>query len=311
MLKIHQQAIHKKIAELKKHTFFDPTYDPVFKRIFKKKKNLIHFLNAILRLKGKREIVSVTHLRPTVHLRTPKKGKKITRFDIHARTRDGRFIDIEMQRAWHDDFLDRIELYSAMLSINAKIAMDEKMPQKQRKEHPYLMPTVYSIWICNFDVEFCRGYREEFGLFRHSDLGKRNPLPVYPKKRYIIIDLTKYVPQEGDSPEKQWIELFKNMPTAKEVPPGTDKAIRDVYGDMLVSKANKRFITEVATNMDEGERLMMMAAERRVAAIRRKGLAEGEARAHKKIKARDKKIVDFLRANGVAAKLLNAAMAIK
>jgi len=70
-------------------------------------------LNAILRLKGKREIVSVTHLRPTVHLRTPKKGKKITRFDIHARTRDGRFIDIEMQRAWHDDFLDRIELYSA------------------------------------------------------------------------------------------------------------------------------------------------------------------------------------------------------
>ncbi|MBR5412503.1 MAG: PD-(D/E)XK nuclease family transposase [Fibrobacter sp.] len=78
---------------------FDPTYDPVFKRIFKKKKNLIHFLNAILRLKGKREIVSVTHLRPTLHLRTPKKGKKITRFDIHARTRDGRFIDIEMQRA--------------------------------------------------------------------------------------------------------------------------------------------------------------------------------------------------------------------
>ena len=181
-----KQAICEKIAELKKHTFFDPTYDPVFKRIFKKKKNLIHFLNAILRLKNKREIVSVTHLRPSVDLRTPKKGKKITRFDIHARTRDGRFIDIEMQRAWHDDFLDRIELYSAMLSINAKIAMDEKMPQKQRKEHPYLMPTVYSIWICNFDVEFCRGYREEFSLFRHSDLGKRKPLPVYPKKRYII-----------------------------------------------------------------------------------------------------------------------------
>ena len=73
MHKIHQQAIHEKIAELKKHTFFDPTYDPVFKRIFKKKKNLIHFLNAILRLKGKRKIVSVTHLRPTVHLRTPKR----------------------------------------------------------------------------------------------------------------------------------------------------------------------------------------------------------------------------------------------
>ena len=63
--------------------------------------------------------------------------------------------------------------------------------------------------------------------------------------------------------------------------------------------------------MDEGEIMMMKAAERRIAAIRRKGIAEGEARAHKKTKARDKKIVDFLRANGVAAKLLNAAMAIK
>lgn len=144
-------------------------------------------------------------------------------------------------------------------------------------------------------------------------------MPVYPKKRYIIIDLTKYVPQEGNSPEKQWIELFRNMPTAKEVPPGTDKAIRDVYGDMLVSKANKSFITEVATNMDEGEIMMMKAAIRRVETARRKGFAEGkksgevrgEARTRKKIKARDKKIVDFLRANGVTAKLLNAAMAIK
>ncbi|MBQ3778731.1 MAG: hypothetical protein II835_11780 [Fibrobacter sp.] len=38
---------------------------------------------------------------------------------------------------------------------------------------------------------------------------------------------------------------------------------------------------------------------------------EGEAKANKKFAARDKKIAKFLRANGVSAKLLNAALAIK
>ena len=42
-----------------------------------------------------------------------------------------------------------------------------------------------------------------------------------------------------------------------------------------------------------------------------KGIAEGEAKANKKFVARNKKIVEFLRANGVSRKLLTAALAIK
>ena len=42
-----------------------------------------------------------------------------------------------------------------------------------------------------------------------------------------------------------------------------------------------------------------------------RGVVKGEARASKKFAARDKKIAKFLRANGVSAKLLNAALAIK
>ena len=42
-----------------------------------------------------------------------------------------------------------------------------------------------------------------------------------------------------------------------------------------------------------------------------RGVAKGEARAIKKFAARDKKIAKFLRANGVSAKLLTAAMALK
>lgn len=49
----------------------------------------------------------------------------------------------------------------------------------------------------------------------------------------------------------------------------------------------------------------------RMGTARREGEAKGEAKMSKKIAARDKKIAKFLRANGVSAKLLNAALAIK
>ena len=137
MEKTRQQKIREKEAEIRKQKFFDPTYDPVFKKIFKNKKNLIHFLNAVLHLEGDSRIKSVDHLKPTVKLRNQAGNEKSGSFDIHARTMCGKFIDVEMQRAIQEDFLDRIELYSMLLSANAKIAMDTEATAKQREEHPY------------------------------------------------------------------------------------------------------------------------------------------------------------------------------
>ena len=77
-------------------------------------------------------------------------------------------------------------------------------------------------------MKFCKTYHEEFGLFRLSDLGKSSPLLIYNKKRYIIIDLTKYVPQKSNSVENKWIELFRSMPEAKSVPKGIDNVLKDV-----------------------------------------------------------------------------------
>lgn len=187
-----QLAVRKKEAELRKRKFFDPTLNPVFKKIFKNMKTLVHFLNAILHLDGKRRFVYATPVRPTINLSSSDKKQKIVRFDVHARTKDGHFIDVEMQRASHEDFLDRIDLYSSLLTVNSKILMDHEQTEKQRANHPYRMPSVYSIWICNFGVEFCKTYREELALYRCSDLETRNPLPIYPKKRYIIIDLITF-----------------------------------------------------------------------------------------------------------------------
>ncbi len=304
--KARQLAILKKVAELKKRMFFDPTYDPVFKKIFEKMQNLIHFLNAVLHLEGEQRFVYAERLKPTINVVSPAKNRKIARFDIHARTMDGQYIDIEMQRASHEDLLGRVELYSALLSINAKMVMDSGMTKKELKAHPYRMPSVYSIWICNFEVDFCKGYHEELAIFRCSDMGNSNPLPVYPQKRYIIIDLTKYAPQAKHSAENEWIELFKDMPTATRMPKGKSEVIENVYELMKVGNSTDEYIKKVATSMIDRDEFNAC-----VSTARHEGEAVGEAKAKEKFAAREKKITEYLRSHGVSAKLLNAALAIK
>ena len=305
-VKIRQRAIQKTEANLRRQTFFDPTYDPVFKKIFEKMETLVHFLNAILHLEGKRRVVYANPLRPTINLSRSDKKQKITRFDVHARTVDGHFIDIEMQRVGHEDFLDRIELYSSLLSINAKILMDSEKSQKRRTEHPYRMPPVYSIWICNFDVPFCESYHEEIALYRSSDVGKSKALPIYAKKRYIIIDLTKFVPKKNGSPESEWIKLFKTMPRAKRTPKGIDDVMDDVYERLRIGNATSKFIKKVATYMVTKEEIWT-----RLGTARREGFADGEAKANKRIAVRDKKIAEFLQSIGVSKKNIATAFSIK
>jgi len=338
-----KQAIEKAKEKLKQQEFFDPTFDATFKKIFKKKEKLIHFLNAILHLEGTNAIVSVKRLSPGIRLAKPNSKRMknkavplVANFDVHAKTDDGRFIDIEMQRAGHEDFLERVDLYSAILTVNSKISLNKSMKPKELEKHPYRMPGVCSIWICNFPVPFCKSYREDLSLFRHSDVGTSGALPVYPGKRYIIIDLTKPVSQNADSPEKEWIKLFKEMPLAKQIPK-VDPVLQGVYRLLRITRSSNKFLTEVATSMidkdefnaclysaiqrskEEGEAEGLAKGKEEGLAEGRaegeanglvKGRAEGEAKAKRKFAARDKKIAKFLRSIGVSRKNISTAFAI-
>lgn len=243
-----EKLVKKKVAELKRHTFFDPTYDANFKRIFSKDSTLIHFLNAILHLEGKRKIKSVKRKKPSVTL-SSKIGNEEVRFDVHAQLENGNFIDLEMQRAEHEDFIDRMELYASQLAINSKIDFDQNRPTEDVEDHPYQMPQTYSVWICKFEVDFCKSYREEIGLFRFSDVGSREALPIYDKKKYIIVDLKKYKPTGREPPEALWLEVFTKMASASKAPKTRDKEIANVYRTMLVKGTPEDLITEIAKGM--------------------------------------------------------------
>ncbi len=171
-------------------------------------------------------------------------------------------------------------------------------------------------------------------------------MPVYPKKRYIIIDLTKYVPKNDDLPENEWIKLFKTMRFAKRAPKCKDEIIAEVYECMRISNSTDLFITKVAKSMidrDEynacmsyasrvghekgfakGEALGIARGEARGIALgKARGMALGEARGvalgeargvakmKKKIAARDKKIAKYLRSIGVSAAHIATALATK
>ena len=185
--------------------------------------------------------------------------------------------------------------------------MDSEASKTQLEDHPYLMPVVYSIWLCNFKVPFCKGYREDLGLFRYSDLGNKQALPIYVKKRYIIIDITRFKPTEGNELEQQWLEVFKNAPKAKHIPANVADEIRDVYERLLVKNSTRDFLKKAVNSMtDKREYSAGLATARRRAEA--EGFAKGEAKGMKKGKAQ---IVKFLRSKGVSPKLLAAALAMK
>ena len=246
-----------------------------------------------------------------------------------------------MQRVDDDDFMDRIELYGCLLALRAKITMDGEASKKEHEDHPYLMPTVYSIWLCNFSVPFCKGYREDSGHFCHSDLGDKHALPIYAKKKYIdakrhpqaalghakvqalcrdsrlhafVIDITKFVPSGKNDLEEQWLDIFKNAPKTKRVPPNVSTEIRDVYERLMVKNSTENFFKKVVSSMKDKRDYWagLATAHRRGEA---EGITKGEAKEHSRNEAanaaRDKRIAEYLSSIGVSAKRISTALAIK
>ncbi len=266
-----EDKVKKQVEIIKQHTFLDPTRDKVFKEIFSKDVTLIHFLNAMLHQPEERKIVSIERKKPASTLTSAIDVEEV-RFDVHAKLNNDEYVDLEMQRASHEDFADRVELYADQLSIESKIHFDSQRTETEKEDHPYLMPTTYSIWICNFPVRFCECYREELGLFRFSSIGDPDALPVYDKKRYIVVDLCKVDAKvlNLNTAETEWLELFTKMASAKDAPKTKDPVIADVYRRMMVNALEKNFIKEIAAGMvTEAE------IKTRIGTARREGREEG------------------------------------
>lgn len=121
--------------------------------------------------------------------------------DIFATTGTGRFIDIEMQKAEHDYFVDRAVLYKAALTIKGKREMDRSkeylvLSKEEREKLRYELPESVAIWICDFELPGIKNvsgdYMDERLLCSGLSLTQDAPISIFPKSKYIIISLPNF-----------------------------------------------------------------------------------------------------------------------
>ena len=269
--------------------YLDPVYNPAFQALLDDKVTLTDFLNSILHLEGKRQIDTLDYkIENPLRFRTPE--LKEIKFDIHAVTKDRRFVDVEIQKAMHPFFYDRAVLYSDYLSIHGKVKMEQSekfrsLSDDEKRYKRYELPETISIWICNFDMpDIHDGYRDSWHLYSDEAVKCGGAVPIYDKKSYIFVDLVKYsrirtrLQKEGKIPartrEDLWLHVLTNAGTASESMDLDDPIVEDALKRILVDNVNEDLIERQESSMVTQDEIDCRIAEG-ILKGRAKGIDEG------------------------------------
>lgn len=249
---LNQDLPEQEIPELlRQSTFLSAKENTAFVRLFEDKEILMDFLNAVLRRNDEDAITEVEHMNRDLAVIYP--SDDIVGVDVHAKTKKGEYIDVEMQRYGHTHFKDRVVLYGAVMAAEAH--REELLSlQKRRRElslaERYRMPKIYSIWICENATDGNKDYRDTWAIYRKSDLGNKDALPVSDVLNYIFIKLPKL---EGakDVPEREreWMDFINNCGSRDEIPSTAQGAIRDAYERLRIRRTPKEVLERQAFSM--------------------------------------------------------------
>ena len=237
-------------------TYLDPTYDTGFQELFDDKEAIRNFLEGILNLRGKDKIKDLEYtFNYATRIRVPQSRKII--MDAFVTTDSGRMLDIEMQRAEHNFFVDRTVLYKAFLVIKGKQKMEEseefkKLTREEKEYRRYELPETISIWICNFDMhEFCGDYIDDWAIYSRNSLRQGINEPVFPKNRYIMVSLQNFNKKahEVKSVTDSWIYLLKNAGSEKEVPNFGSDIVKEALERIRVDNLDDETLKTVEREM--------------------------------------------------------------
>lgn len=178
--------------------------------------------------------------------------------------------------ATHRFLEDRMLLYNAALMIHGKRELDsaEKLKSmgKKRKLDRYEIPSVVSIWICNFKLTKFKDYADCIGLYSENEFRralneKRLPLSANGKEKYITIELPKFNKSLAQlkTDEDRWLYALKNMSSETQVPQLGNRYVEAAYEKLRVGKNPKllKRMAEIETRMKDGERRGEKRGERR------------------------------------------------
>ena len=248
------QLVDKTIEEIKKHTYLDPLFDAAFKALLSDEEALINFLNGVFLLKEDNKIESVVIKNSEINVIFP--AVKSFRLDIRATTSNGIHINVEMQKAKPDFFVDRVLLQHSAFMLQSKYEWDQlncgnlpsdltKEQRAEREIHRYEVPPTYAIWICDFSISTQKFFRSDWAV---RDKGG---LTLSDKMMYIIYDLTKFNKtfEEIVTAEERWLYLLKHAGKAEKLPDFNDTVIAKAIRRILVNGASEKLIKDQANDM--------------------------------------------------------------
>ena len=186
--------------------FADPKSDIAFKKIFEnesKKEILISFLNAVLDLKGEKEIKEVRILDP--HQPPVIKDMKGTIVDVKVKDARGITFIVEMQ-VEASPFFDRRLLYYASHAYVSQIGAGEDYPRLNQ---------VIFIGILDFEM-----FEGDDYLTRHLILNTKTLKQEIKDMEFNFIELPKFDKKENDlkTITDKWIYFLKNADNLKIIP---------------------------------------------------------------------------------------------
>lgn len=269
--------------------YLDPQFEPAFRVFFEDEDTLREFLNSILHLEDGRKIKSLTFkFEEKMHYRLPELRKAT--FDIFAYTEDDRYLNIEMQRADHPFFIDRVFYYNAFLTLKAKASLANSsefkaLSREERCQRRYELPEIISIWICGFHPrDGVSDISDTWAVYSQCDLEKGTPLPVFPKNKYIILDLPAYAEKcnKTDSSEHLWLYLLANAGKELDLPDGGSDVVKRAIERITIKTASEDLLNSQEKHMIDQDEIDCRLADGYLKGQkigleegRKKGLEEG------------------------------------
>ena len=183
--------------------YLDPKIDVLFKKIFGENKELlISFLNSLLPLQDKQEIVTIEYLSPEQVPNTALGKNSIV--DVKCIDNDGRAFIVEMQSEWSNVFRKRLLVNGAKAIVRQ---MDKKYVTDKAKQFQELKP-VYVLAIVN------GSFSQGDDWYHHLQItDSKAPKLVIEGLDYILLELPKFTPATWNRAHKKlavlWLRFLK------------------------------------------------------------------------------------------------------
>jgi len=303
--------------------FLLPKYAAIFRILMDDKDTIRDVLNSLLQLDPDHGIVDLKYeFEKPIDIFMPENDP--ARLDVWVRTKDNRYLNVEMQNKVHSFFFDRMHLYNSYLTLRGKYEYNRSpyfqgLSEQNRKYRYYELPETVSIWLCNSSILQSKDiYKDVWTTYSEYEVKSGNALPISRKNRYIVVDLPNFLRlRKGvKTREDFWLRLISRGPL--QVPETEDPIFVNARERLRVSRMKPELLKALEANMFdhheyeaiEAEAFLKGQASGMVAGIEKGTLQEREKNDAVNA-ARDSKRADFLRSQNVPDSVIAAMLAMK